>query len=826
MKKTLLINALLLSILSSCSGGGGRNKDTSPPEPKVPVFTVELVKSSFFSTDGNITITSQEVSNVADIKIYSDSTCETHFRDVVLADLASGIALNLQVILEETIYYYASITTAEGDVVCDPLFSYKYDVTPPSDPTQLGDLSGLTGTSSSDGMNIMGDPSSLGITSGYIVLYADAGKTVELGRMTVEEYENGYSFTPPIGYQNQTFDVYLAVADEAGNVSGTFATPISITHDNIGPIDPVLSGGTTALAGTTVFSTATSLDFTVNDADVVRVLVYVGSDDPIIITSIPGGGNIVQAITLSEYGATLIRVVTEDALGNTNETISFTMNHTSALPTISATADQSVNMNSSSDTLVVTINDSDSTLTCAGSLSVSSSNTALVDTSDITISGTAPTCNVDITPKSDQKGTSVLTLTVTDTYSNVTDSLNLTVTSPMITMFSMGNPSYGDGDLELILPLPQQDFNSVLFNYNFVVDWGDGSTSTVTSYNDPDATHTYGSAGDYTVTINGTVESWSFTFGSSSGRQKLRSVSNMGDMGWTNLTTAFNNCNNLESFVTGNSDTSGVVYMNSVFAGTASLVTLDLSTFDTSSVTTMAELFNSSNVASIDLSNFDTSLVTDMNSMFRGNTSLTSVDVSSFDTTNVLNIANMFRDVTNITSIDLSSFVTTNVSNMFGVFRNATNLATLDISNFNTSAATNMGQMFYEAISLTSLDLAHFNTTLVGDMSYMFANTESLAFLDISNFDTSGVSTMNSMFRHTHILTSLDLSHFDVSGVTNMSFMFADTNSLTSLNVTDWDISGGPSNFNTFNNSNVGLAVICNQGGSPASGTFFGLSCN
>ena len=37
------------------------------------------------------------------------------------------------------------------------------------------------------------------------------------------------------------------------------------------------------------------------------------------------------------------------------------------------------------------------------------------------------------------------------------------------------------------------------FNYNATVDWGDGTTSVITSFDDPDRVHTYASAGDHTV---------------------------------------------------------------------------------------------------------------------------------------------------------------------------------------------------------------------------------------------------------------------------------------------------------------------------------------
>ena len=47
-------------------------------------------------------------------------------------------------------------------------------------------------------------------------------------------------------------------------------------------------------------------------------------------------------------------------------------------------------------------------------------------------------------------------------------------------------------------------------NYNFTVNWGDGSSSEITSWDDSDKLHTYSSIGEYDIDINGTIEGWSF----------------------------------------------------------------------------------------------------------------------------------------------------------------------------------------------------------------------------------------------------------------------------------------------------------------------------
>lgn len=49
----------------------------------------------------------------------------------------------------------------------------------------------------------------------------------------------------------------------------------------------------------------------------------------------------------------------------------------------------------------------------------------------------------------------------------------------------------------------------------------------------------------------------------------------------------------------------------------------------------MSSMFEQTNLTSIDLSNFDTSSVTDMSFMFSSSQRLASIDLSSFDTSKV-----------------------------------------------------------------------------------------------------------------------------------------------------------------------------------------------
>ena len=101
------------------------------------------------------------------------------------------------------------------------------------------------------------------------------------------------------------------------------------------------------------------------------------------------------------------------------------------------------------------------------------------------------------------------------------------------------------------------------------------------------------------------------------------------------------------------------------FRNCTALTSLDLSSFDTSAVTSMSDMFNGcSSLTSLDVSNFDTSAVTNMGSMFSGCSSLTSLDLSSFDTSAITSISEMFRGCNSLTSLDVSNFDTSAITDI------------------------------------------------------------------------------------------------------------------------------------------------------------------
>ena len=280
------------------------------------------------------------------------------------------------------------------------------------------------------------------------------------------------------------------------------------------------------------------------------------------------------------------------------------------------------------------------------------------------------------------------------------------------------------------------------FNYHILVDWGDGSnTSLIDSATDALGVHTYthpgwtpGATAERVITIMGTAEAWSFGNVPAS-KNKILSVSELGDLGWISLNNSFSGCTNLTNVIGGN----------------------------TSSVTDMSTMFLNALNAVPDTSGWDTSRVTDMNHAFFG-APKANPDTSKWDTSNVTNMAGMFI-FAYVAVPNTSNWNTSNVTDMGSMFYSA-HKANPDTSNWDTSNVTTMAFMFYGA-TLANPDVSEWNTSSVTNMTGLF-DTAPHANPDVRKWDTTNVITMNAMFFDATIAAP-DLSKWNFSSVTNMS---------------------------------------------------------
>ena len=240
-----------------------------------------------------------------------------------------------------------------------------------------------------------------------------------------------------------------------------------------------------------------------------------------------------------------------------------------------------------------------------------------------------------------------------------------------------------------------------------------------------------------------------------------------------------------------------VTNMDRMFSGCSGTKKFNLSVFNTSLVSNMTQMFYDCSLAkSIILgSTFTTNNIagTNMNEMFTNCTSLETLDLSLFDTTRVTTGANLFYNCARLKHLTLGqNFTMQNATTLAHMFDNCDSLEELDVTMFNTSKVTDMSYLFSGCSKLTELDLSSFNTSSVTTMWNMFSRCSELTSVGIStvaikyslnigyNFDTSNVTDMSSMFAYCNSITEIHLGDkFNTSNVTNMGTMFFSCMKLT-----------------------------------------------
>ncbi|WEV73841.1 BspA family leucine-rich repeat surface protein [Bifidobacterium sp. ESL0798] len=203
----------------------------------------------------------------------------------------------------------------------------------------------------------------------------------------------------------------------------------------------------------------------------------------------------------------------------------------------------------------------------------------------------------------------------------------------------------------------------------------------------------------------------------------------------------YNNDGGFKTFASnGFVDTSAVTDMTSMFSSDFALTSLDVSGFDTSNVTTMNSMFSSTQKLDTihGLTDFHTQNVTNMSTMFYAS-KYTHLDVSSFDTSKVTTMHAMFLINPRLTSIvGLDHFRTTALTDLSYTFYGIA-VQSLDLSSFDTSKVTTMDHMFTGSGLLNSVKgLEKLNTSSVTNMDQIFTAT-GFASLDLSGWDTVNV---------------------------------------------------------------------------------------
>ena len=260
-----------------------------------------------------------------------------------------------------------------------------------------------------------------------------------------------------------------------------------------------------------------------------------------------------------------------------------------------------------------------------------------------------------------------------------------------------------------------------------IVAWGDNiSTTGVTS-------HTYATAGRYVVKMHGYTSGNNYCHDSIA--ESLIEVVKLPYRDY-NLAMLFNNCSKLTkvnmSNITGQigywfincTNLTEVIAYNvtlrgnsAVLQGCLYLTKIEgMNTWDTSQVTSMANFFNGcSSLTEIDVSSFDTSNVTTMEGMFRnyGGGVLPSklrriIGIEKFNTSKVTTMRYMFQGQNLLTELNIGGWNTPKLNNLSDCFSGCSNLTSLDLSNWNLSNCTNFNYMFTGCSKLTTPPITTF----------------------------------------------------------------------------------------------------------------------
>ncbi len=321
----------------------------------------------------------------------------------------------------------------------------------------------------------------------------------------------------------------------------------------------------------------------------------------------------------------------------------------------------------------------------------------------------------------------------------------------------------------------------------YTISWGDNHTD---AYDGPGhRSHTYESAGEYTVRISGNITEIRLGGDFANARQLL-SIEQWGDARWSSMVSAFEDAYHMEHNAADSPDLSGVSNMSSMFSGAGALDS-DLSSWNTSSVTDMSSMFYSADSFNGDISGWDTSSVTDMSSMFYGASAFNG-DLSPWDTSSVTDMSRMFNNAF-VFNGDVSTWDTSSVTDMSRMFEGAFRFNG-DVSTWDTSSVTSMHGMFTAAFAFNA-DLSSWNTSSVTDTSNMFYSA-TVFNGDVSTWDTSSVTDTSYMFYSARAFNA-DLSPWDVSSVTDTSGMFKNARAFNA-DLSTWDTSSVTDTRNMF----------------------------
>lgn len=395
--------------------------------------------------------------------------------------------------------------------------------------------------------------------------------------------------------------------------------------------------------------------------------------------------------------------------------------------------------------------------------------------------------------------------------------------------------------------------------YNFIVDWGDNSTSTITVWNQAQTTHTYTTPGVYKIKITGTCYGWRFN--NTGDRLKFISVQQWGTgFRLGNSSANFSGCSNLLlDYVRDVLDLTGTTTFASLFNACTSLRGVGrINEWNTANITDMSTTFQNAinfddNIGGWNVTNVTTfAYFLHCNNAARGKfNNRGSSSIKNWNTTNVTTMEGMFAyqrffnqdigtkvvtvngntytawDIKNVTNLNFFLIIST----FSGVFNNG---GSDSIKNWNTSKVTTLRGCFQNQASFNQ-DIGTKVVTVNGSTytAWDTANVTTIAFLfnslitdgvynnagsdSIKNWNTSKMTDIHQAFTglpyfnqdvstKTVTVNGVTYTAWDTTLVTDMSYLFFTYPSPRLGGVFNQDIS----NWNVGNVTNI-VGLLAHQ---------------
>lgn len=175
---------------------------------------------------------------------------------------------------------------------------------------------------------------------------------------------------------------------------------------------------------------------------------------------------------------------------------------------------------------------------------------------------------------------------------------------------------------------------------SFYINWGDGDSEIITSAS---PSHEYAVAGDYVVTIEGSCSKW-YQNDTGVSKNKIVEISQWGDVGFTELNSAFYGCANMYVTAKDKLDTSSITDLSHMFDDCSTIYSLYMDNWDVGSCTDFSYMLSHcSGISTISLLNWDVSSGTDFSLMFESCSNISTLEIGAWDVGSGLDFSSMFQ---------------------------------------------------------------------------------------------------------------------------------------------------------------------------------------